>query len=358
MSHTDIDVQNVGVSVSVDDSLDAQVTKERWESAVLRSPENRVDYLRELSVGFALLDRGVGAIEGRKLVHGAYVYRTLWLLTKEGTEKIVDPLYPTGDDGEPRKPEPLGTLVRRHLATRQPLHDGTVKVTELASGTATRYGRVARLVFDAGFSPSDPDWRRLTSELVDDPNFYPLFKKGEAVTRKSVLARMALVDQIAIQSREAAEEAAREAEETAAREAEEAANRTVEVAEESDQGADQGSDQDQGSTDQGSDQGPDTTRQGTGPDSDTDAATGSTDAGSTREAQMPVAPEPVGNGARIDQIVILLRACTPPDADDCAALHGVRAEVTRLLSSATPANRAAGKLIAEVAHRRSNGQID
>jgi chemotaxis protein histidine kinase CheA len=291
------------------------------------------------------------------------------LLTDEGKKKITDPIYPQDEDGNDREPEPLGTLVRRHLGSRTIRHDGTVKVTELASGTATRYGRVSRLVFDAGFSSSDPLWRRLTSELVDDPDFYPLFRKGEAVTRKTVEARVKLVDAVAIERAKAAEEAAA-AEAQAAAEA--AAEEARKAAEEAAKTPEERAAAEAAAAQEAADLAAEQALAGEpATDAATDAATGEPATGEpatptptptptpepTRAAQTPVAPEPVGNAARLDRIVVLLRECTPPDADDCAALHGIRAEVTRLLSSATPEDRAAGKATAERVHRQTRGNI-
>jgi len=175
--------------------IKSQATMERWNSGVLESRESQVEYLRELDEGYAALERGQVWIEGQKTIHGAYVYRNLWLLTDHGRKKIVDPIFPKDDDGKDRAPEPLGTIVQRHLGKRDA--DGNV-VKPLASGTSSRYAKVARLVFEAGYSMEDSLWPRLTSQLVDDSEFIEGIldrsSAGTPLTRKAVEDRVKAID--------------------------------------------------------------------------------------------------------------------------------------------------------------------
>ena len=289
--------------LSLDEGLaqvQAAATMDRWNSGVLKTREAQVNYLRELDEGYAALDRGSVWIEGQKTVHGAYVYRNLWLLTDKGTKKIVDPIYPTDDKGQARKPEPLGTLVARHLGRRQ--GDGSVK--PIASATATRYGKVARIVFDAGYSPDDSDWSRLTSVLVDDSDFCEgVLGRGDTTTRQEIESRLAILDTPAVESVET----------------ETVETETVE-------------------TETGS-QVPETEK--------TETETETSEARST-----PVAAEPVGNAARFENILAEIAACTvSDDSDDVAGVFVIRDALTAYLRGFGDAVRAEGKAHYERLHK-------
>ena len=287
------------------DTIVGAATMDKWNSGVLKSRESQVEYLRELDEGYSALNRGTVWIEGQKTIHGAYVYRNLWLLTEKGKKKIVDPIFPTDENGQARKPEPLGTLVQRHLG--------------VSSAMSTRYGKVARLVFDAGYSPQDPDWSRLTSDLVDDPDFCAdILDRGSVTTRKGIEERLAILDAPptpAIEGGEKSDEDDKSGEDTSG---------------ESDEGA---SDEDK--SDEGTDEG-------------TDSQVPENGEGRTT----PVASEPVGNAGRFERILAEIAALTASDdSDDVAAVYVVRDALTAYLRGFGDAVRAEGKAHYERLHK-------
>ena len=164
----------------------AQIDPERAGKA-LADPALAAEYATELADGFQFLATIESRVEGQKALHGAYVYGMLSTAAVRGKVTI---------DGEKVA---LGQVVGAKLGRWKGRYntDGSRMIEPLASGSVTRYRYISILVFDAQFSPADPEWSDLVNYYVSTPEMVALLKQhrdrdhklGEhKITRDEVLA--------------------------------------------------------------------------------------------------------------------------------------------------------------------------
>jgi hypothetical protein len=115
-------------------------------SAAVSDRNKSAELASEYTAVYEWLIAQGAAIEGGKTLAGAYVYRASENASTDG--KV----------------------------------DTKAVSAKLEVRSLTRFSYVARLHFDFGFLPSDPNWGRLIDAVDHDPHFKPLVKKGATTT--------------------------------------------------------------------------------------------------------------------------------------------------------------------------------
>ena len=235
-------------------------------------------------------------VDGAKAKHGAYIYRNLEELSKNGKVTL-----PSGETVA------LGKAVGEALG--KVLGDGGVKA--LSSGSATRYKYISRVYFDAGITEADPDYSDIVNYYVSDSRMAKVltYKTGEAPKDLEAKVRAVVEDIRNPKDPKVIEGSSVE-------------------------GADgTGSDDSQG-PENGADVG----------GSAEDSGPAGSDTSDNRE------PRPNGegadlseNGARLERILTDARSLTVPDADDCAAIFAAIAVLRSSLESAEESDRLEGR---------------
>jgi len=280
----------------------AQIDRERAGKA-LADPALATAYAAELAEGFQYLATVEAKVEGQKALHGAYVYGMLSTTAVKG-KVIVDGVKVA-----------LGQVVGQYLGRWQGQYntDGSKRIEPLASGSVTRYRYISILVFDADFSPEDPEWSDLVNYYVSTPAMAALLKQhrdpghkdgARKITREEVLAVIEIL-------------------------------RTPPKAIEPPKADDsQGPENGEGEGENGAEVGgsvEDSTPQGASTDDNREARPNGEGAHLSE------------NGARLERILSDLAAMTVPDADDCAALFAVQASVRSILEGALEVDRLEGR---------------